>query len=109
MVNLRAPPLRASEVSRRKISHQEIVIHRPRQIWFGEDVLQPFFVGEVVDAASLGLSIREEPLLIAVRALGPVCVSILPSLHLGVGGVPVSNAHVYTNRDGLQCLQAMSS
>ena len=47
------------------------------------------------------------PVGLADRALRPVCVPELSSLHLGVCGVPVGYAHVHTYRDRLQSFQPM--
>ena len=34
-------------------------------------------------------------------------VPVLPVLHLGVGGVPIGNAHIHTNWDFSESLQSM--
>ena len=38
-----------------------VVVHKMRQVRFGEDILHPLFEGEVVDTASFGDTVRQEP------------------------------------------------
>ena len=86
---------------------EQVVVHDCAQIRFGEDVLHPLLEGEVVDAAPLRETVSQVPRRAADRALGTMRVHVLPLLHLGVGGVPVGNAHVHTHWDYLESLQPM--
>ena len=86
---------------------EQVVVHDCAQVWFGEDVLHPLLEGEVVEAAPLREAISQVPLRAADRALGSMRVHVLPVLHLGVGGVPVDNAHLHTHWDYLESLQPM--
>lgn len=92
---------------RRIFSGEPVVVHVGSEVRFEVKVLQPLLDREVVDSAALR-PVGQISILVAFRTTCAVGVLVFRSLHAGVRGVPESDTHIHTHRDGLQGLQSVA-